>query len=69
MSSFSSADASALPDSADALLEIARRAGMLVMLDAQIGQQRYHSVAGSVASLTRFANALCEAMRSGCAAA
>ncbi|WP_306770812.1 hypothetical protein [Paraburkholderia sp. UYCP14C] len=44
----------------DRLLSIARGAGMLVMLDAQIGRERYQSVAGSVVSLQRFAAALCQ---------
>ncbi|AOJ06206.1 hypothetical protein [Burkholderia mayonis] len=45
-------------DRADALLALAREAGMLVTLDGQIGRERYQSVAGSLASLMRFANAL-----------
>jgi hypothetical protein len=40
------------------LLEIARQSGMQVLLDAQIGQQMYHSVCGSLASLERFAAAV-----------
>jgi hypothetical protein len=47
----------------DVLLSIARRAGMLVLLDAQIGRERYQSVAGSVLSLQRFAIALCQLMK------
>ncbi|WP_157977808.1 hypothetical protein [Paraburkholderia kururiensis] len=43
---------------ADALLALAREAGMLVTLDGQIGREKYQSVAGSVASLQRFAAAL-----------
>jgi hypothetical protein len=46
----------------ECLLSIARNAGMLVMLDAQIGRERYQSVAGSVASLQRFASVLCQLM-------
>ena len=46
----------------ESLLSIARSAGMLVMLDAQIGRERYQSVAGSVMSLQRFASALCQMM-------
>ncbi|MFP4896572.1 hypothetical protein [Paraburkholderia sp. EG304] len=42
----------------ECLLSIARDAGMLVLLDAQIGRERYQSVAGSVTSLQRFASAL-----------
>ena len=44
------------------LLSVARSAGMLVTLDAQIGRERYQSVAGSVMSLQRFANALRQIM-------
>lgn len=40
------------------LLALAREAGMMVMLDAQIGRERYESVTGSLASLARFARAL-----------
>jgi hypothetical protein len=43
---------------AEALLALAREAGMLVTLDGQIGREKYQSVAGSVASLQRFAAAL-----------
>ncbi|BCZ84430.1 hypothetical protein [Paraburkholderia terrae] len=38
----------------DAILSIARRAGMLVMLDGRIGRETYHSVTGSLSSLHRF---------------
>ncbi|KVD88022.1 hypothetical protein WI90_01705 [Burkholderia ubonensis] len=47
----------ATPDM-QALLALAREAGMLVTLDAQIGRERYESVTGSVAALARFAQAL-----------
>jgi hypothetical protein len=40
------------------VLELARQAGMLVMLDGQIGRERYHSVTGSLASLEHFAEVL-----------
>ncbi|KWZ39261.1 hypothetical protein WS72_21400 [Burkholderia savannae] len=50
--------AAASADRADALLALAREAGMLVTLDGQIGRERYQSVAGSVASLMRFVTAL-----------
>lgn len=43
------------------ILELARKAGMQVLLDAQIGQQSYHSVCGSVTALQRFADAVCAA--------
>ncbi|WP_126225384.1 hypothetical protein [Burkholderia ambifaria] len=46
------------PDDLDALLAIAREAGLLVMLDGQIGREKYQSVAGSVLALQRFAAAL-----------
>jgi hypothetical protein len=42
------------------VLERARQAGMAVLLDAAIGRERFHSIAGSEASLERFAR-LCEA--------
>lgn len=43
------------------ILELARKAGMQVLLDAQIGQQSYHSVSGSLTALQRFADAVCAA--------
>ncbi|HDR9251352.1 hypothetical protein [Burkholderia vietnamiensis] len=43
----------------DALLALAREAGLLVTLDAQIGREKYQSIAGSVRALQRFAAALC----------
>lgn len=42
----------------DALLALARQAGMLVTLDGQIGREKYQSVAGSVVALQRFVAAL-----------
>lgn len=45
-------DASVLSD--DTILAIARRAGMLVMLDGQIGRETYQSVTGSLSSFHRF---------------
>ncbi|WP_179404938.1 hypothetical protein [Burkholderia guangdongensis] len=42
----------------DALLALARQAGMLVTLDGQIGREKYQSVAGSVSALQRFVAAL-----------
>ena len=52
-----------IPSDADALdtqalVALARDAGMLVILDGQIGRERYESVTGSVATLARFAGAL-----------
>ncbi|MEM5365839.1 hypothetical protein V4C53_07305 [Paraburkholderia azotifigens] len=44
----------ALMPSDDAILSIARRAGMLVMLDGRIGRETYQSVTGSLSSLQRF---------------
>jgi hypothetical protein len=40
------------------LVALARDAGMLVILDGQIGRERYESVTGSIATLARFAQAL-----------
>lgn len=39
-------------------IEMARAAGLVVLLDARIGQQTYHTVTGSLAALERF-EALC----------
>ncbi|MDS0792269.1 hypothetical protein NUV26_08895 [Burkholderia pseudomultivorans] len=40
------------------LVALAQDAGMLVILDGQIGRERYESVTGSIATLARFAQAL-----------
>ncbi|WP_063802356.1 hypothetical protein [Burkholderia ubonensis] len=45
-------------DDLDALLALARQAGLLVTLDGQIGREKYQSIVGSVAALQRFAAAL-----------
>ncbi|MGA7781867.1 MAG: hypothetical protein WCA85_29725 [Paraburkholderia sp.] len=37
------------------ILDLARRSGMTVVLDARIGRQEYHTVHSSVAALERFA--------------
>lgn len=37
------------------ILDIARQAGMTVVLEARIGRQEYHSVHGSIAALESFA--------------
>lgn len=42
----------------DAILALAREAGMLVTLDGQIGREKYESIAGSIAAFRRFADAL-----------
>ena len=39
------------------VLDLARDAGMTVMLDGCIGRERYHSVTGSSTALERFAQA------------
>jgi len=49
-------DAAALDT--QALAALARDAGMLVILDGQIGRERYESVTGLVATLARFVRAL-----------
>ncbi|AWV05447.1 hypothetical protein DM992_39690 (plasmid) [Burkholderia sp. JP2-270] len=49
-------DAAALDT--QALVALARDAGMLVILDGQIGRERYESVTGSIATLARIAKAL-----------
>jgi hypothetical protein len=40
------------------ILEMARQAGLQVLLDARIGSQTYHSVCGSLPALQRFADAV-----------
>jgi hypothetical protein len=37
------------------ILDMARKAGMTVVLDAKIGRQEYHTVHGSVTALELFA--------------
>lgn len=48
----------ATTNDADDILELARRAGLLVTLDGQIGREKYQSIAGSLASFMRFVDAL-----------
>jgi hypothetical protein len=57
-----------LDDDSDALVELARNAGMMVMLDAQIGRETYHSVTGSLVALRRFAASLKASQREAAAA-
>lgn len=45
------------------IIELARQAGLQVLLDARIGSQTYHSVCGSLPALQRFADAIEAAMR------
>ncbi|NLP64576.1 hypothetical protein [Paraburkholderia sacchari] len=52
-------------DDADALLALARSAGMLVTLDGQIGREKYQSVAGSLRAFQCFAAALRDALSAG----
>jgi hypothetical protein len=40
------------------IMEMAREAGLQVLLDARIGSQTYHSVSGSIPALQRFADAV-----------
>lgn len=40
------------------IIEIARESGMLVLLEARIGREEYHSISGSLAALQRFAKAV-----------
>jgi hypothetical protein len=47
------------------LIEMARKAGMQVLLDAQIGRETYHSVCGPLSSLQRFAEEVREALYAG----
>lgn len=43
------------------IFDMATRAGLQVLLDARIGNETYHSVSGSLASLQRFADAIAAA--------
>lgn len=43
------------------IFDMAVRAGLQVLLDARIGNETYHSVSGSLASLQRFADAIAAA--------
>ena len=45
------------------ILNMARDSGMLIMLDARIGREEYHSVYGSLQALQRFADAIRESLR------
>lgn len=45
------------------MLDMAARAGLQILLDARIGNETYHSVSGSLASLQRFADAVAAATR------
>lgn len=47
---------------------MAKKSGMQVLLDAQIGSQAYHSVCGPLASLQRFADEVRKAMAAEAAA-
>jgi hypothetical protein len=39
------------------IIEIARSAGLVVLLDGKIGREEYHSVSGSLPALRRFGDA------------
>lgn len=43
----------------DEILSLARESGMVIMLDGQIGREKYQSIAGSMHAFKRFAEALC----------
>lgn len=45
------------------IIELAREAGLQVLLDARIGTQTYHSVSGSLPALQRFVDAVEAALR------
>ena len=45
------------------IIELAREAGLQVLLDARIGSQTYHSVSGSLPALQRFVDAVEAALR------
>jgi hypothetical protein len=40
------------------IIELAREAGLQVLLDARIGSVTYHSISGSLTALQRFADAI-----------
>ena len=42
----------------DEIIALAREAGLLITLDAQIGREKYQSVAGSLAAFGRFVETL-----------
>ncbi|HEX7906826.1 MAG TPA: hypothetical protein VF534_01870 [Paraburkholderia sp.] len=44
------------------ILDLARKSGMTVVLDAKIGRQEYRTVHGSVAALERLAELLAASM-------
>ena len=50
------------------LIEMAKKSGMQVLLDAQIGSQMYHSVCGPLSSLQRFAEEVGKALAAESAA-
>lgn len=50
------------------LIEMAKKSGMQVLLDAQIGSQMYHSVCGPLSSLQRFAEEVGKALAAQAAA-
>jgi hypothetical protein len=50
------------------LIEMAKKSGMQVLLDAQIGSQSYHSVCGPLSSLQRFADEVGKALAAEAAA-
>jgi hypothetical protein len=45
------------------ILEIARKSGMTVTLDARIGREEYRTVHGSVAALERFSELVAASLR------
>jgi predicted kinase len=45
------------------ILEIARKSGMTVTLDAKIGREEYRTVHGSVAALERFSELVAASLR------
>lgn len=52
---------------ADRLIELARESGLTVVLDGQIGREKYQSVSGPLDALSRFADRcrVCEAAVGG----
>jgi hypothetical protein len=45
------------------ILDLARKSGMTVILDAKIGRQEYHTVHSSVGALERFAELIAASLQ------
>jgi hypothetical protein len=45
------------------ILEIARKSGLTIVLDAKIGRQEYQTVHGSLPALQKFAELVCASVQ------